>query len=188
LLLNNNYADELISGRGKAYGLELLLQKNAGRLSGLISYTLSWTKRQFEELNEGKPYFARYDRRHNVALVGSIDLSPRITLAATWVFLSGARFTPPVGQYIIPNAGLSGVDVLPVYTARNSVQLPSSHRLDVNLIIKRKPARKWSGEWHLGAYNVYNRAQPSGLVWRRIKKVITSTRPGVIWFYSFSGL
>jgi hypothetical protein len=160
LLLNNNYANELISGRGKAYGMELLLQKNAGRLSGLISYTLSWTKRQFKELNEGEPYFARYDRRHNVVLVGAFDLSPRFTFSATWVFLSGARFTPPVGQYLIPNTGLSGVDVLPVYTARNSVQLPSAHRLDVNLIIKRKPARKWSGEWHLGAYNVYNRTQP----------------------------
>jgi hypothetical protein len=160
LLLNNNYADELITGRGNAWGLELLLQKNAGRLSGWLSYTLSWTRRQFAELNEGKPYYARYDRRHNVALVGSFDLSPRITFSATWVFLSGARFTPPVGQYIIPNTGLSGVDVLPVYTTRNSVQLPSSHRLDVNLIIRRKAARKWSGEWHLGAYNVYNRAQP----------------------------
>jgi hypothetical protein len=50
--------------------------------------------------------------------------------------------------------------VLPIYPARNSVQLPPAHRLDVNLIIKRKPTRKWAGEWHLGCYNVYNRAQP----------------------------
>ncbi len=160
LLLNNNYAGELTSGKGSAYGLELLLQRNEGRLSGWISYTLSWSRRQFDEINEGEPFFARYDRRHNLAIVGTFELSRRLAFSATWVYLSGARFTPPVGQFAVPNSGFSGVEVLPIYPSRNSIQLPASHRLDVNLIIKRRPGRKWSGEWHLGAYNVYNRAQP----------------------------
>ncbi len=160
LLLNNNYARELLAGRGSAYGFELLLQRDEGRLTGWIGYTLSWSKRQFEGLNGGKPFFARYDRRHNLSLVGTFDLSPRVAFSATWVFLSGARFTPPIGQYAVPNPGLTGISVLPIYPARNSVQLPPAHRLDVNLIIKRKPTRKWAGEWHLGCYNVYNRAQP----------------------------
>jgi hypothetical protein len=160
LLLNNNYARELLAGRGSAYGFELLLQRNEGRLTGWVGYTLSWSTRQFDGLNGGKPFFARYDRRHNLSLVGTFELSPRVAFSATWVFLSGARFTPPIGQYAIPNPGLTGVTVLPIYPARNSVQLPPAHRLDVNLIIKRKPTRKWAGEWHLGCYNVYNRAQP----------------------------
>ncbi len=160
LLLNNNYARELIAGRGQSYGLELLLQRNTGRLSGWIAYTLSWSRRQFAEINQGNPFFARYDRRHNVALAGAFEISRRLTFSATWVFLSGARFTPPSGQFLVPNPGLYGVEILPVYPSRNSVQLPASHRLDVNLVIKRKPGRKWSGEWHLGGYNVYNRAQP----------------------------
>jgi len=160
LLLNNNYAGELLEGRGRAYGLELLLQRNTGRLTGWVGYTLSWSTRQFDGLNVGKPFFARYDRRHNVSVVGTFELSPRVAFSATWVYLSGARFTPPIGQYAVPNPGLTGVAVLPIYPPRNSVQLPPAHRLDVNLVLKRKPARKWAGEWHLGCYNVYNRAQP----------------------------
>ncbi len=169
LLLNNNYESELIAGKGQAYGLELLLQKNAGSLSGWIGYTLSWSQRQFDQLNNGKPFFARYDRRHNISVVGIYQFNPRLSFSATWVFLSGARFTPPIGQFGITNSGYSGIDVLPIYTSRNSIKLPNSHRLDVNLIIKNKPTRRWAGEWHLGAYNAYNRSQPYRIDLRKDK-------------------
>lgn len=61
----------------------------------------------------------------------------------------------------MPNSALTAVDILNVYTPKNSIQLPPSHRLDINFVLKTKKRKYWvSGEWHIGAYNVYNRAQP----------------------------
>lgn len=163
LILNNDYEKELVVGKGESFGFEFFVQKMSGRFSGWIGYTLSWANRQFDALNLGKTYYAKYDRRHDMSFVGSFDFTKRVSLSAVWVFSTGQRFTPITGMFVMPNSSLTSVDMLPIYAERNSGQLPSSHRLDISIIIKSKANRKylkWTGEWSFGAYNFYNRAQP----------------------------
>jgi hypothetical protein len=169
LLLNENYENELVVGQGESYGFEFFLQKTSGRFSGWVGYTLAWATRQFDDLNQGKTYFAKYDRRHDFSFVGNFDFTKRVSASVVWVYATGQRFTPITGAFIMPNASLTNVDSYLIYADRNSGVLPPSHRLDVSVIIKSRLDRKWmrwTGEWHIGAYNFYNRAQPNRVVIR----------------------
>jgi len=159
-LLNNDIEQDLVQGTGKAWGIELLLHKQSGRWNGWIGYTLSYSKRQFNELNKGKEFYARYDRRHDISLVSNFDITKRITFSTVWTFATGSRFTPVTGQFLMPNGSYTDIDAMPIYSNRNAVVLSASHRLDLNLVIRSKEHKKFSSEWHIGAYNVYNRAQP----------------------------
>lgn len=160
LVLNDNYEDELLAGNGTSYGAEFLLRKERGKLTGWISYTLSKASRQFDELNKGKIFPAKYDRRHNISIVLSYELSKRWMFSAVWVYQSGSRFTAQIGQYLMPNATMTNVEIIPIYTDRNAVEMAPSHRLDLNFTLKPKRQRKFNGEWSFGCYNLYNRAQP----------------------------
>ncbi len=93
------WEDNVTAGRGWSYGAEVLLQKKVGRFSGWVSYTLSWTQWQFAELNGGKPFYPRYDRRHDISVVGIYELSPKITLSGTWVYGTGQALTLPQARY-----------------------------------------------------------------------------------------
>ncbi len=164
LILNENYEKELVVGKGDSYGFEFFTQKMSGRFSGWVGYTISWTTRQFDGLNQGKIYYAKYDRRHDLSIVGSFDFTKRVSTSAVWIFSTGQRFTPVTGTFVMPNSSLTSIDMLPIYADRNTGQLPNAHRLDLSIIIKSKPHRrffKWTGEWSFGAYNFYNRAQPN---------------------------
>jgi hypothetical protein len=161
LLLNDNYENELVVGKGKAYGVEVLLQKQSGKLTGWIGYTLSWSTRNFNELNKGKTYFAKYDRRHDFSIVGTYAFTKRFSFSAVWVFATGQKFTAITGNYIMPNVALTSIDLLNIYSDKNAILLPPSHRLDINFIFKTRHRKKWAdGEWQIGCYNFYNRAQP----------------------------
>ena len=166
LILNDNYEDELIRGRGRAWGFEMLLQKNAGKLTGWIGYTLAWSNRTFSELNHGETYFARYDRRHDVSVVANYEIKRRFSVSFAWVYSSGNPFTPIVSKYLMPFPSYTGVELLPVYPAKNSHRLNDSHRLDIDFVFRGKKHKRWQGEWHFGAYNAYNRVQPNRVVIR----------------------
>lgn len=163
LILNDDYEKELIHGKGHAYGFEFFAQRTEGKLTGWIGYTISWSIRQFADLNHGNPYFAKFDRRHDFSIVATYEFTKRFSVSAVWVYSTGQRFTPVNGEFLMPDASLSHVNILPVYTDKNAIQLPAAHRLDINFVIKSRLDRKWmkwTGEWQIGAYNVYNRAQP----------------------------
>lgn len=162
LFFNNDFESKLIQGDGKAYGLEFLLRKDAGRLTGWLSYTMSWSWRRFDEINAGW-FPARYDRRHNGALVLQYMLGKRWSVSSVFEFISGARFTPVIGQYVVAAPSLTGVELIPLYSEINSVKLADSHRLDVGIKFRAKPHRKFQWHWFAGVYNVYNRANPVGI-------------------------
>lgn len=163
LFLNNDFESKLIQGKGRAYGLEFLIRKNSGKFTGWISHTLSWAWRQFDEVNGGAWFPSRYDRRHNGAIVAQYKLSKRLAASVVWEFISGSRFTPVVGQYVILAPTLTGVDLVPVYSGINQVKLANTHRLDAGLKFKSRPERKFQWEWFAGVYNAYNRANPIGI-------------------------
>lgn len=163
LFLNNDFESRLIQGKGTAYGLEFLLRKESGKLTGWISYTLSWSNRQFDEVNRGEWFPSRYDRRHNGAIVAQYALSKRLAVSAVWEFISGARFTPVIGQYAIFAPTLTGVDLVPIYSGINQVKLANTHRLDVGIKFRSRPDKKFQWHWFAGVYNGYNRANPIGI-------------------------
>lgn len=163
LFFNTDFESKLIQGRGRAYGLELLLKKESGKFSGWLSYTLSWSRRQFDEINTGTWFPSRYDRRHNGSVVMQYAFTKRFSLLMVWEFISGARFTPVIGQYVVFAPSLSGVDLIPLYSGINSVKLADAHRLDVGMKFRSKPTRKFQWHWFAGVYNVYNRANPVGI-------------------------
>jgi CarboxypepD_reg-like domain/TonB-dependent Receptor Plug Domain/Secretin and TonB N terminus short domain len=166
IILNNEYENELVFGKGTAYGFEVMVQKNKGIVSGWVGYTLSWAKRQFDEINNGKPYYSKYDRRHDVSAVISL-YSPShksLGLSFAWVYSSGSPFTPVVAKYIQPLPNNSGIDLLPIYSTRNAHRLNGSSRLDIDFVIYGKKKKHFQGEWHIGAYNALNKVQPSRVV------------------------
>ncbi|MFM7851449.1 MAG: TonB-dependent receptor plug domain-containing protein [Flammeovirgaceae bacterium] len=163
LFLNTSFEDQLIQGVGQAYGVEVLIKKEKGKLTGWISYTLSTSLRQYDEINQGNWFLSRYDRRHNVALVLNYELSKHFSLSGVFEFMSGSRFTPVIGQYIVPSTTLGGVQLIPVYAPINSVKLANAHRLDLGLKYRSSATKKFRSEWFIGVYNTYNRATPIGI-------------------------
>ncbi len=160
LVLNDQFEKELLQGKGNAYGVEFLVKRDEGRISGWVGYTLSWANRYFPDLNNGNPYPAKYDRRHNLNVVANIKLTERWTFSAVFVYASGSRFTPQIGAYTVPNASFTGVEIIPVFTSKNAISMSATNRLDINFVRKCKPYKGYKGEWHFGAYNVYNSNTP----------------------------
>ncbi|MEM6642540.1 MAG: TonB-dependent receptor [Bacteroidota bacterium] len=192
LILNDNFEEELINGDGQAYGAEFLARKKVGKFTGWLGYSIAKANRSFTELNRGQTYPARYDRRHDVSMVANFDITPRFAFSMVWVYSSGSRFTAQNGQYFFPNPSFTGVELVPVFTPRNEVTLASSHRLDANFIIKNKPTKWFSSEWHFGFYNFYNRASPyqvrvqfDGLNYRYVQDGLFGFIPSIAWNFNF---
>ncbi|GAB3800352.1 TonB-dependent receptor [Spirosoma humi] len=165
----SNWTNNVTNGQGWSYGVELMLQKRVGRLSGWLGYTLSWTQWQFAELNGGKRFNPRYDRRHDASAVLIYELTPSITLAGTWVYGTGNALTMPLSRYsgftnntqasTRPSAALLYGDGPNVkeYGDRNSFRAAPYHRLDISLQFNKKKAH-YERTWELSVYNVYNRS------------------------------
>ncbi len=156
LLLNDRIETTILTGTGRSYGLEFLVRKQRGPLTGWVSYTLSKTERRIGGINNGDWYPVRYDRRHNLAVVGSCQLSSRLSLGANWTYVTGGAVTMPVGKFVYEGTAF------PFYSSRNGYRLPDYHRLDVAVTLddRVKPGRTYAGSWTLSVYNAYNRANP----------------------------
>ena len=153
LLMNPRMEGDIRSGTAKAYGVELFVKKNSGRLNGWISYTLSKVRRTIAEINNGNPYPTTYDKPHNINVIVNYEFSNRVILSGNWVYATGAPITFPVGSYVIDNTYGK------YYSARNGYRMRDYHRLDLSLTLKGKehPGKKWEGEWVFSMYNAYGR-------------------------------
>jgi uncharacterized protein YsxB (DUF464 family) len=158
LLLNELLEGELLSGKGRAYGLEVFLKKNKGRFTGWISYTLARTERKIVGINNDAWYANRFDKTHNLSVVGMLDLTKRIEIGATFVFASGTPGTFPTNRlewqgYVIPH----NVD-----GARNNTRIPAYHRLDlaVTFHLTKNKTRNFKHDLVVSAYNVYAHRNP----------------------------
>jgi len=151
------YSDLFTFGEGFAYGTELLLQKPKGRLNGFIGYTIGLTKRRFPDINNFDYYPPKYDRRHEVNIVGNYSLSRKWSLTSVFNLASGQAYTEPASQYrLVDDPFTSGsVDVL--ISPFNDARLPMYHRLDVGFARKGKFFRFAESELQLQLINVYNR-------------------------------
>ncbi len=145
---------ELRVGKGRSYGAEFLVRKNVGNFTGWVSYTYSRTFRTIKDISLGREYRSPYDRPHNIVIVGSYDLTPRITLAANWIYNTGQPVTFPYGQYT-----LNGVTYAVYNGKRNESRYPDYHRLDLSFTCKlgKLDNRRWQHEINVSVYNAYAR-------------------------------
>ncbi|MGM9759819.1 MAG: TonB-dependent receptor domain-containing protein [Parabacteroides sp.] len=175
--VSSSLADEVTEGSGRSYGVEWMVKKPSGRLSGWIGYTLSWTDRHFPELNGGKRFPARFDNRHKLNIVATYQLKPHMELTAAWSLSSGNWLTFPTEYYSMPNmSNQPETDPLRQLNSsyfslikneladrRNNVQLPYYHRLDLSLQLIRPLKKGRKGIWSFGLYNAYCRMNPISL-------------------------
>jgi hypothetical protein len=165
-----SWEDQITSGMGRSYGAEFLLQKKTGKFSGWIGYTLSWTKLRFEELNFGREFYARYDRRHDISVVGMYDIRKPsdtkngIKISGTWVYGTGNAITLPMAEYEAPihSPGRSSIysyGTVSEYTDRNAFRMAPYHRFDLGIQVQKK-MRLWIRTWEFSVYNLYNRYNP----------------------------
>lgn len=155
------------NGTGKAKGVELMLQKKQGKTSGWISYTLSKSERQFENINNGKPYPFKYDRRHDLSIVFCHQFSKKIDFSATWVYGSGYPTTLTNGKYQTlvqqgwrvksPEQEQFNLNAEAyLYPGKNWLRMRDYHRLDLGINFNKQKGDKIR-TWTIGVYNAYNR-------------------------------
>jgi hypothetical protein len=178
LLINQFLEGDLLSGEGRAYGLETYFQKKTGRLTGWVSYTLARTELKVEGINQGNWYPTRFDQLHNLKIAAFYDLTKRWSVSANFVYTSGTPTTFPTSRYL--SQGL----LIP-YNAndsRNNVTLPDYHRLDVSFRLegkkqKRGKDRKNSDYWVFGVYNLYARQNPFSIYFSQADQRVTPGQP-----------
>ncbi len=152
----DNPDNNFVFGSGESYGAEFFLKKAKGKVQGWIGYTLSRTTRQFPDINNGKEYFAKYDRRHDLSFILTYKWTERISLSAVFVYATGNSITPPSRRY------LWGGQIVTEFAERNTYRLAPYHRADLSATIKSKKNenRKFQSSWNISIYNLYSRANP----------------------------
>jgi hypothetical protein len=142
---------QLLYGIGRAYGVEFLLRKKAGKFTGWVSYTLSKSEKKIDGINDGHWYNARQDRTHDIAVVGTYQLNKKWTLSANWIFYTGDAVSFPSGKYVISGSPYY------YYTERNGYRMPNYHRLDLGATKTLKSKKRFTSELSFSLYNAYGR-------------------------------
>ena len=189
VFLNENAEAELLFGKGRSYGLELLFKKDEGIFTGWISYTLSRTEKRFDEINNGTWYPARQDRTHDISIVTNLKASKKLSLSATWVYYTGNAITFPSGKYVIDG------NIVNYYTSRNGYRMPAYHRLDLGASLLLKETPKFRSELSIGVFNAYGRKNAYSISFQTIdgnssqteavKLYLFSVIPSVTWNFRF---
>ena len=161
LLTNPHLEEEIRTGTGRAYGIELMFRKNTGRLTGFANYTLSRSERTIPEVNRGRSYLAPFDKTHAVNIVATYNFSKKWNFSAVWVFATGAPTTYPTGRFAV------GDEYFPIYSGRNEYRKPNYDRLDLSLNFIPDPGKYWKGEWNFSIYNAYNRKNPWSIYYQQ---------------------
>ena len=166
LIANDHIETEILSGISRAYGLEFLLQKNKGKFTGWISYTLSKSEQkvagrteQETGINNGNWYNTPYDRTHDFSFTGSYKYSKKWQFGINFIYQTGRPANYPSGQYQFEDY------TIPVFVTRNAERLPAYHRLDISATLtpKKNSNRKWKSQWVFGVYNLYGRKNAASI-------------------------
>ena len=156
----DNIEVDLMTGRGRSYGLEVLLEKKVGALTGWVAYTFSRSELQVdlgatpdEWINFGEWYAAAQDKPHDIAVVAAYAWKPNISFSGSFIFQTGKPFTYPEAK-----SEFDGI-LYPYSLTRNNSRTPAYHRLDLSMDVKipNKKNRDWEGSWNFGVYNAYAR-------------------------------
>ena len=176
---SENWENLVYAGRGWSYGIELLVQRDIGKLTGWIGYTWSRTMHLFDRegqvINNGEPFPAKYDRRHDLSIVLSYKFNDRVDVSATWVYSTGNTATLPTQRYPVATddpdeydlpANGYGIGSLTAYEGRNNYRMPAYHRLDLGANFHRVFKVREGSRFHprrtinVSVYNAYNHQNP----------------------------
>lgn len=148
--------EEFVFGKGWSYGAELFLNKTKGKLTGWIGYTLSWTWRKFDAINDGEKYPAKYDRRHDLSVVAMYEINAKWRLSGVFVYGTGNATTLPERFYIV------GGVLTQEYSKVNQYRLDAYHRADISATLtpKQKPGQRLQQSWVFSLYNMYSHLNP----------------------------
>ena len=187
-----SFKNDFVIGKGESYGLEFMFKKDLGKFKGWISYTLSWSDRQFDKLNNGERYFAKYDRRHNLAIVGTYDINAKWDFGMTQIFSSGSRFTTPTSWYFINN------NPVKEYGKYNNAQMPNYIRTDLSVSYYLVKTRLKESAINFSIFNTFNIENPIYTVLNVIvdenrqkievkpeRKTLYSILPSISWRFKF---
>lgn len=157
VMLNKNIDAEIVSGKGRSYGVELMLRKDAGNLTGWISYTYSRAFQTIEGINDGNEYSASTDRPHSVNLVLNYKINKWIDVGANWVYATGQPMTAPESKLDFDDFGES--EIIPLYSGRNKYRMPDYHRLDLSITfdLNKGVKKRFNHNLNISVYNVYCR-------------------------------
>ena len=187
----------LLNGEARAYGLEVMLRKNTGILTGWLSYTLSKAEqrtpgRNAEEpgINNGEWYRANYDKTHNLSLTGAYQLTKKWGFGGIFTWQTGKAATYPIGKYQYQGITIAN------YGERNINSLPAYHHLDLSATYTPKPdsKKRWKSEWVFSIYNVYNRSNAASIMFEQNRETglseakrisIFGIVPGVTYNFRF---
>lgn len=179
IFANEHIEGELLYGIGRAYGLELLLRKKQGRLTGWIGYTWSRTERLIEGINNNNWYPARQDITHDLSVVAMYDLTKSWAVSATWVYNTGNAVTFPSGKYLI-NGNMQYY-----YTERNGYRMPDYHRLDIGATRTLKKTKKFESSLNFSVYNAYGHKNPFSIDFEQDKNDPTKTIAVKTYLFTF---
>ncbi len=165
---NRNIERTLLFGKGRAYGLEFLLQKNHGKFQGWLAYTLSRSEELINGrtpietgINNNEWFPSNFDKTHDISITGNYRFNKKWKLNAAFNLQTGTPATFPVGSYELNSLEIN----VPVFGERNANRLPNFHRLDVSMNYSPKPdtKKRWKGEWVFSIYNLYNRQNTNSI-------------------------
>jgi len=169
IIFNEHVESQILTGKGRSYGVELYIKKKYGSFTGWMSYTLSRTENKVEGINNFSWYPMKYDKTHDVSVVAIYKISQRLTISGVWTYATGNAVTFPSGKYILDN------NPVPYYTERNGYRMPAYHRLDVSLTLNGKNRKKYKSGWDFSVYNLYNRHNAYMISFRESETVPGST-------------
>ncbi len=187
--------NDFVFGKGRSYGAEFFVRKNKGKFTGWVGYTLSRTEREFDEINNGETYPAKYDRTHDLSVVANFKLSNRWQFSGVYVFGTGNAFTPLRSFYLIEQ------NFQPRYGERNSARIDDYHRLDLSATFtpRGRDFEGYAGSWTFGVYNAYNRLNPFFIYYTTetennlaaaqgtaIKVALFPVIPSITWNFKFN--
>ena len=190
LLINKYFEGDLLTGIGRAYGLEILLKKNRGKFNGWLSYSVGRSELKIDGINEYNWYPKRYDQTHNFKMTSTYKLNDRIQLSGNFLYLTGTPVTFPSSKFVIQGFAIP-------YNSDNSrhqFRIPDYHRLDISVMINGKKIRRNGKERKndssliISIYNVYNRRNPFSIYFSQGKGKVTETSvPGEVTRLSIIG-
>jgi outer membrane receptor protein involved in Fe transport len=197
LIANRAIEQVVLNGKARSYGLELMVKKNTGNLTGWVSYTLSRSEQQTLGrtaneigINNGQWYKTNFDKLHNLSVTVTYKRNEKWSFSGIFNLQSGIPSTYPDGKY-----EYQGISV-PNFELRNGNKLPTYHRLDLSATYTPKPKKEkgWRGEWVFSIYNVYNQQNAASISFRQNDKTAANEAvrfsvfgivPGITYNFKF---
>ncbi len=170
LIANNAIEQVILNGQARAYGLEVLLRKNTGKLQGWLAYTLSKSEQRTPGrtageigINNGAWYNTAYDKPHDISIYANYEINKKWSINSNFVYQTGRPTNYPIGQFEFQEL------VIPYFGLRNLERLPDYHRIDISATLTptKNKGRKWQSEWVFSIYNAYNRKNAASINFRQ---------------------